>query len=154
MSHLSPIRKRASSHTGNVASILLSMLLLCSFTSFVHASPPIEPEETHLVHEDVNIIAGLYFREYSLKDNGVIDYKTARQIIVSEYNEYWNTVVYTKEHPLFYWYDSDQDGRMDMWVDRNVEGCACDIVPYEPTVSENVHPNQQNTISIQNTQQP
>ncbi|WP_447970592.1 hypothetical protein [Nitrospira sp. M1] len=88
MSHLSLIKKRMSSSTEKVTFILFNMLLLSSLTSFVHAAPPIEPEKTYLVNEDVNVIAGLYFREYSLTGNGVIDYKTARQIIVSEYNEY------------------------------------------------------------------
>ncbi|MDR4500340.1 MAG: hypothetical protein MRJ96_02645 [Nitrospirales bacterium] len=100
------------------------------------AFPPIDPDETLLIHEDVNIIAGLYFREYSLKGNGLIDYKTARQIIISEHSAYGNTVVYTKEHPLFYWHDRNGDGRMEMWVDQKVEGCACDIVPYETTYPE------------------
>ena len=97
---------------------------------------PTEPNEDYLVNERVNSIAGLYYREYSLAGNGVIDYKTARQIILSEYNEFWNSVVYTKEHPLFYWHDSDQDGQFDMWVDKKVEGCLCDVVPYEATYKE------------------
>ena len=92
---------------------------------------PAEPDEKFMISEDVNIVSGLYTREYSLKDNGIVDYRTARQIIISEYNEYWNSVVHTKDYPLFYWYDDDQDGQFDMWVDRNVEGCRCDIVPYE-----------------------
>jgi len=111
-------------------------LLLWGLVSLVQAAPPPEPKEHYLVNEDVNSIAGLYFREYSLKRNGVIDFKTARQIIVSEYNEYWNTVVHTKEHPLLYWYDSNQDGEMEMWVDQKVEGCACDMILYETTYSE------------------
>lgn len=96
------------------------------------ASPPMEPSEEYLVHEDVNIITGLYAREYSLDGSGVVDYKTARQIVLSEYNEYWNSVVETKEFPLFYWYDADHDGGFEMWVDQKVEGCSCDIHPYEP----------------------
>ena len=94
-------------------------------------NPPPEPNESLLVNEDVNIITGLYIREYSVRDNGIVDYRTARQIILSEYNEYWNTVVETKEFPLFYWYDANQDGKFEMWVDRQVEGCSCDIVRYD-----------------------
>ena len=97
---------------------------------------PTEPNEDYLVSEDVNSIAGLYYREYSLAGNGVSDYRTARQIILSEYNEFWNSVVHTIEHPLFYWYDSNGDGQLEMWVDQKVEGCSCDIVPYEATYQE------------------
>ena len=92
---------------------------------------PPEPNEDFLVSEDVNIITGFYTREYSLAQNGVVDYKTARQIVLSEYNEYWNSVVETREFPLFYWHDANQDGAFKMWVDRKVEGCSCDIIPYE-----------------------
>ncbi|GJL65777.1 MAG: hypothetical protein NPIRA05_07480 [Nitrospirales bacterium] len=89
-----------------------------------------EPEEEFLVSEDVNIITGLYTRSYSLHQNGAIDYKTARQIIISEYNEYWNTVVETKEYPLLYWEDGNRDGAFDMWIDQQGDGSPCDIVPY------------------------
>ena len=92
---------------------------------------PKEPKEEYLVNEEINSIAGLYYREYSLTGNGVINYRTARQIILSEYNEFWNSVVHTIEYPLFYWYDSNGDGQLEMWVDQKVEGCSCDIVPYE-----------------------
>ena len=73
-----------------------------------------------------------HIREYSLSGDGTVDYKTARQIILSYYNEYWNSVVETKEFPLFYWHDANHDGDFEMWVDRQVEGCPCDIHRYEP----------------------
>ena len=121
---------------------LSSFLILAFATSLALANwcdagvLPVEPHEDHLVNEDVNIVAGLYYREYSLRKNGVIDYRTARQIVLSEYNELWNSVVHAIEHPLFYWYDSDGDGQLEMWVDQKVEGCFCDIVPYEATYKE------------------
>ncbi len=93
--------------------------------------PPQEPGEDALLNEDVNIVTGFYIREYSLARNGIVDYRTARQILLSEYNEHWNTVVETKAYPLFFWYDADQDGRFEMWIDRQVEGCRCDIVRYD-----------------------
>jgi hypothetical protein len=96
---------------------------------------PKEPDEDHLVREDVNIILGLYYREYSLKQDGIVDFKTARQILISEYNEHWNTVVETKEWPLFYWVDEDRDGEFDHYVDQEVQGHHKDIIPYLP-VSE------------------
>ncbi len=93
--------------------------------------PPLEPDEAYLVDEDINIVTGLYIREYSLHNDGIVDYKTARQILISEYNEHWNSVVETKEWPLFYWHDAKQDGHWTMYVDKQVKGCTCDIVPYE-----------------------
>ncbi|MDR4493489.1 MAG: hypothetical protein AB7P17_00250 [Nitrospirales bacterium] len=99
------------------------------------ATPPAEPGEEYLVKEDVNIITGLYIREYSLSRDGVVDFRTARQIIISEYNKYWNTVVHTMEWPLFYWIDEDRDGTFDLFVDQMVEGRPEDIKPYLP-VSE------------------
>ncbi len=117
---------------------LLTMIVLAiwRFPTISHASPPIEPDELLLVNEEINSVVGLYFREYSLKRNGTIDYKTARQIIVSAHNEYGNSVVHTEEYPLFYWYDSNQDGQMEMWVDQKVEGCPCDVILYEATSQE------------------
>lgn len=100
--------------------------------------PPHEPEEAYLVDEDVNIVTGLYTREYSLRQDGVVDYKTARQIIISEYNEHWNSVVETKEFPLFYWHDAKRDGKWIMYVDQQVEGCTCDIVPYQVKTQEQI----------------
>lgn len=114
-------------------SLLAMGVLTLSFAHAVLAGPPpLEPSEEYLVHEDVNIITGLYTREYSLTATGVVDYKTARQIVLSEYNEYWNSVVETKQFPLFYWHDANHDGSFEMWVDEKVEGCLCDIHPYEP----------------------
>ena len=116
----------------NIQRSLMLLIFLMSMATASHAqSPPSEPSEDHLINEDVNIITGLYTRAYSLQGNGVVDYKTARQIVISEYNAYWNTVAHTKEYPLFYWYDANQDGEFDMWVDQKVEGCSCDIVLYE-----------------------
>lgn len=99
-----------------------------------------EPGEDYLVNEDLNIITGLYTREYALQGDGVVDYRTARQIVVSEYNEYWNSVAYTKEFPLFYWADADHDGQFDMWVDQKGEGFACDIVPYQVNAKTHEEP--------------
>jgi len=42
------------------------------------AELPSEPSEALLVNEDVNIITGLYTREYSLTGAEVVDYKTDR----------------------------------------------------------------------------
>lgn len=109
-------------------------VLLCSILVSVPSSHgqtlPAEPGEEKLVDEDVNIVTGLYTREYSLQGNGVVDYRTARQIIRSEYNDYGDTVVIATPHPLFYWYDAEDQGVFSMWIDPKGEGCRCDIVPY------------------------
>ncbi|MBA3614011.1 MAG: hypothetical protein H0W49_14095 [Nitrospirales bacterium] len=100
------------------------------------ADMPNEPGEANLIHEDVNIITGLYIREYSLKGDEIVDYKTARQIIFYENNKFWNTVVETEEWPLFYWFDQNRDGMFDQYVDQRVEGKREYIILYLP-VSEN-----------------
>jgi hypothetical protein len=112
--------------------VLCLISLLCT-VSITHASAevlPSEPGEELLVNEDVNIVNGLYMREYSLRGDGVVDYRTARQIIRSEYNDYGDTVVEAMAHPLFYWYDARETGAFSMWIDPKGEGCTCDIVPY------------------------
>jgi len=117
----------------NILIVISAAVLLVSMVGMSLAENlPSEPSEKYLINEDVNIITGLYIREYSLDGTGIVDYKTARQIVLSAYNEYWNTVVEAIEFPLFYWYDADHNGTFNMWVDREVKGCTCDIHPYEP----------------------
>lgn len=114
----------------------LSLVLLCSITVPVLANPlPLEPADDHLINEEVDYVVGFYFREYSVADNGVVDYRTARQILTAEPGEYHTMVIEAKEFPLFYWYDGDQDGEFDVWIDRNVQGCVCDIVQYDKRAS-------------------
>jgi hypothetical protein len=96
---------------------------------------PKEPGDEFLVYEDVNIMTGLYTREYSLKQDGIVDFKTARQILISEYNTYWNSVIQTEEWPLFYWIDENQDGVFDHFVDQQVRGNPEEIIPYLPVGS-------------------
>ncbi|MBX3235422.1 MAG: hypothetical protein KF814_04665 [Nitrospiraceae bacterium] len=97
---------------------------------------PAEPGAERLINEDVNVVAGLYIREYSLAGNGIVDFKTARQIIQAEHNAFGNTVVETMPYPLFYWYDEQDTGDFHMWVDQKGEGCRCDIVPYVAMAGE------------------
>ncbi|HEX2056176.1 MAG TPA: hypothetical protein VHF07_06765 [Nitrospiraceae bacterium] len=112
------------------AFLLFAILIGLAPVSATAEALPSEPGEEHLVNEDVNIINGLYTREYSLRGDGIIDYRTARQIINSQYNDYGDTVVDAMPHPLFYWYDEEKSGRFSMWIDPKGEGCQCDIVPY------------------------
>lgn len=115
-----------------MCSILLSLIME---GTGITADMPKEPGVANLINEDVNIMTGLYIREYSLQGDGIVDYKTARQIIFYENNKFWNTVVETVEWPLFYWLDDNRDGVFDQFVDQRVEGDEDYIIPYLP-VSE------------------
>ena len=110
----------------NFKAVVIGLALVIGMAGWAQAGTlPPEPSEPSLINEDVNIITGLYTGEYSLAGNRIVDDKTARRILISEYNEYWNSVVETREFPLFYWYDADQDGHFAIWVDRKVKGCSC-----------------------------
>lgn len=110
----------------NFKTVVSGLALVVGMAGWAQAGTlPPEPSEASLINEDVNIITGLYTREYSLAGNRIVDYKTARQMLISKYNEYWKSVVEMREFPLFYWYDADQDGHFAMWVDREVKRCSC-----------------------------
>jgi len=117
--------------------VLLALFLITT-SALAHELPP-EPGETLLINEEVNVMTGLDIREYSLQNDGRIDFKTARQIRISEYNEYWNSIVTTNAHPLFYWIDQNHDGTFRMFVDQRGDGCDCGIVPYTPLQSSASH---------------
>ena len=123
-------------HYCRFALLLLTFLVSTPILPALAETLPSEPGDENLVNEDVNIVNGLYTREYSLHGDGTIDYRTARQIIRSEYNDYGDTVVDATPHPLFYWYDAEEDGVFSMWIDRKGAGCACDIVPYIALASD------------------
>ncbi len=114
-----------------ITSLAVGLALVCSAAGLAYAGVlPQEPGDEYLVNEEVDVVVGFYIREYSTAGNGITDYRTARQILRSEFDESWNSVVQAVEFPLFYWYDENQDGHFEMWIDRKVEGCRCDIVPY------------------------
>lgn len=122
-------------YTISLIAITLGLVLALPGLSFAQTLP-LEPSEEYLVNEDVNIVNGLYTREYSLARNGIVDYKTARQIIQTAHNDFGNTVVETLSHPLFYWFDAQQTGEFSMWLDPKGEGCLCDIVPYTAVATD------------------
>jgi hypothetical protein len=111
-----------------------ALFLMLSFGIAIYSvsagGPPAEPGEENLVNEDVNLQNGLYTREYSLRGDGTIDYRTARQITRSEYNDSGESVVEATAHPLFYWFDEKMTGVFSMWIDQEGDGCVCHIVPY------------------------
>ena len=75
-------------------------------------SLPNESGEDCLVTQSYDTILGLLVRDYSLRGNGQVNYRTARHIMGISF----------VRHPLFYWYDANQDGRWEMWIDRDEEG--------------------------------
>ncbi len=116
-----------------ILALACSMALLGSPIGSGLAEPlPHEPGDADLIREEIDGSVGLYFREYSLARNGIVDYRTARQLLFSEPDVQNASGVQAETFPLFYWYDGDQDGQFEMWVDQRVEGCRCDFVRYEP----------------------
>jgi len=92
---------------------------------------PAEPPEEFLVNAEVDNSTGFYVREYAVLSDQ-INYVTARQIVFQEEpSDFW---IDTVKYPLFYWFDWNGDGYFgegEMFIDRKVEGCVCDIQPYQ-----------------------
>ncbi|MCC2643080.1 MAG: exported protein of unknown function [Nitrospira sp.] len=106
-------------------SFITSVLALClAWPVFSQAGQPIpeEPGEEQLVGQSYDTIIGLFFREYSLRENGHVDYRTARHILGISYDDPAAEALDVAPYPIFYWYDPHQDGRWEIWVDRGGEG--------------------------------
>ncbi len=114
---------------------LAAFLLLLGLTVPVLARSeqafPDEPGEQSLISQSYDTIAGLLFRDYSLRGNGRVDYRTARQILGLAYDDPAIESLDVGPHPLFYWYDADQDGHWRMLVDRGGEGQLAHAEPYD-----------------------
>lgn len=110
---------------------MLACFLAWPFPSYAASSLPDEPDEECLVAQSYDTIAGLLLREYSLRRNGRVDYRTARQIMGVSYDDPAAGELDIAPHPLFYWYDADQDGQWEMWVDRDGEGRPADMARYD-----------------------
>ena len=111
-----------------------AMLVLClawPVASQSNTSIPDEPGEELLVGQSYDTIVGLLFREYSLRGNGQVDYRTARHILGLSYDDPTSEELDVAPYPIFYWYDAKQDGQWDMWVDRDEEGHLADAVRYD-----------------------
>ncbi len=93
---------------------------------------PAEPPEKFLVNEQVDLVVGLYTRNYAVLSE-TINYITVRQIVRIDMDEFTGSWVETIEYPLFYLFDWDGDGAFEdgeMFVDSKVEGQRSDIIPY------------------------
>ena len=113
---------------------LSAMLALClAWPAGSHANPslPNEPGEEFLVEQSYDTIIGLLFRDYSLRRNGQVDYRTARHILGISYDDPASEEPNVALYPLFYWYDPNQDGQWEMWVDRDEEGQPANAVRYD-----------------------
>jgi len=112
-------------------SAVLALCLACPDTSHADSSLPNEPGEELLVAQSSNTIIGLLFRDYSLRGNGQVDYRTARHILGISYDDPASEEPDVALFPLFYWYDANQDGQWEMWVDRDETGQLTDAVRYD-----------------------
>ncbi|MGB2723152.1 MAG: hypothetical protein WBC46_01190, partial [Nitrospira sp.] len=83
-------------------------------TSHADSSLPNEPGEELLVAQSSDTINGLLFRDYSLRGNGQVDYRTARHILGSSSDDPASEEPDVALFPLFYWYDANQDGQWEM----------------------------------------
>ena len=113
---------------------LSAVLTLCPAwpsTSHADSSLPNEPGEELLVAQSSDTIIGLLFRDYSLRGNGQVDYRTARHILGIAYDDPASEEPDVALVPLLYWYDANQDGQWEMWVDRDETGRLTDAVRYD-----------------------
>lgn len=115
----------------SLAAVLLLLNLIVPVIVQAEQAFPDEPGEQSLISQHYDTIAGLLFREYSLHGDGRIDYRTARQILGLAYDDPAIESLDVATHPLFYWYDADQDGHWRMLVDREGEGQLAHAEPYD-----------------------
>lgn len=112
-------------------SAVLALYLAWPAASHANPSLPNEPGEECLVAQSYDTIIGLLFRDYSLRGNGQVDYRTARHIMGISFDDPGSEEPDVAGHPLFYWYDANQDGQWEMWVDRDEEGHLANAVRYD-----------------------
>jgi hypothetical protein len=90
--------------------------------SNANSSLPNEPSEDCLVEQSYDTILGLLFRDYSVRRNGQVDYRTACHIMGVSYDDPASGEPTVAPYPFMYWYDANQDGQWEMWIDRDEEG--------------------------------
>ena len=110
---------------------VLALTLVWPAASDANPSLPDEPGEEFLVTQSYDTIIGLLFRDYSLQGNGQVDYRTARHIMGISFDDPASEEPDVALHPLFYWYDANQDGQWEMWVDRDEEGHLTNAMRYD-----------------------
>ncbi len=103
---------------------LVAALLIPPFASDAFPSVPDEPGEECLVEQSFDTMVGLLFRSYSLREDGYVDYRTARHILGISYDDPAHEELDVAADPMFYWYDAHRDGQWELWVDRDEEGAS------------------------------
>lgn len=90
---------------------------------------PAEPPEVYIVDDRVDTIIGFYYREYSILNNGRVNYITARKVFdILPEND---SIIVAADSPLFYWFDWNGNGKFEadeIWIDKEEKGI--DIEPY------------------------
>lgn len=117
--------------TQSLAALLLLLSLTVPVIVRAEQAFPEEPGEPSLISQYYDTIAGLFFRDYSLRGNGRVDYRTARHILGLAYDDPVIESLDVAPYPLFYWYDADQDGHWIMLVDRKGDGQPAHAEPYD-----------------------
>ncbi len=109
----------------------LSFCLLWPVAARAESHLPDEPADELLIEQTFDSAVGFLFRDYSLRGNGQVDYRTARHILGISFDDPASQEPDVASHPLFYWYDPDQDGRWELWIDREEEGHLVDVTRYD-----------------------
>ncbi len=112
-------------------SFMLVLCLVWPAPSSANPSLPHEPGEELLVEQTYDTVIGLLIREYSLKNNGQVDYRTARHILGISYDDPASEALEVASHPFLYWYDANQDGQWEMWIDREEAGQLANAARYD-----------------------
>ena len=108
-------------------SALLALSMVWPTASHADAPIPHEPGDERLIAQSYDSVAGFLFRDYSLRANGQVDYRTARHILSISYDDPASDEPDVALHPLFYWYNPPQDGQWELWIDREEEGHLVDV---------------------------
>ena len=81
-------------------SFVLVLCLVWPATSSADPSLPHEPGEESLVEQTYDTVIGLLIREYALKNNGQVDYRTARHILGISYDDPASEALDVASHPF------------------------------------------------------
>ncbi len=128
-------------------SALLALCMVWPINAHAESPLPGEPGDDLLIQQTFDSVVGLLFRDYSLRANGHVDYRTARHILGISYDDPSSEEPDVAVHPLLYWYDPDQDGRWELWIDREEEGRSADLTRYDWEQGDDLltlYPNLQN----------
>jgi len=83
----------------------------------------------------------LFFREFDMNGDGVVNYMTARRTYKVWLDEFGTPVVVTVGSPLFYWLDRNgngefETGRGEMWSDPDEDGITGNERTYDTSPLE------------------